>query len=49
MSDELKKKIKLAQTGDKETLNKLVEENFGLVKSISLILVGISLIGGYIS
>ena len=35
MSDELKKKIELAQNGNKEMLNELVKENYGLIKSIA--------------
>ena len=35
MNNELKKKIELAQKGNKKILNELVEENFGLIKSIS--------------
>ena len=35
MDEELRKKIEQAQSGNKEILNKLVEENYGLIKAIS--------------
>ena len=35
MDEELRKKIEQAQSGNKEVLNKLVEENYGLIKAIS--------------
>lgn len=35
MDEELKNKILLAQAGDKEVLNELVKENYGLIYSIS--------------
>lgn len=35
MNDELRKKIEQAQEGNKKVLNDLVEENYGLIKSIS--------------
>ena len=35
MNEELKNKIKLAKAGDKEVLNDLVKDNYGLIKAIS--------------